>query len=124
MFLAVPPNEEPYYSPHQDLFYPYSDPEVTQHPLLNQVQQRPFSASSSSCSSSESELHLHNLNSNPYCGEGGLHGHNFNISCFNNNQHQQQQNVYGQLNHVGSPAGYTSVIVDTQQYQLANEYVH
>ncbi|XP_044262014.1 single-minded homolog 1 isoform X3 [Tribolium madens] len=122
MFLSLPPSEEPYYSSHQELFYPYSDPEITQHHLINQSQ-RPFSASSSSCSSSESELHLQNLNSNPYCGESGLHGQHFNLSCFNNNQ-QQQQNVYGQLNHVGSPAGYTSVIVDTQQYQLANEYVH
>ncbi|KAH0818434.1 hypothetical protein GEV33_004357 [Tenebrio molitor] len=131
MFLALPNSEESYYS-HQELFYPYSDPEVTQHPLLNNqvVQQRPFSASSSSCSSSESELHLQNLSSNPYCGDsGGLQGQHF-ASCFNNNQAHVQppQNIYGhefkQLNHVGSPAGYTSVIVDTQQYQLANEYVH
>nr|XP_967930.3 PREDICTED: single-minded homolog 1 isoform X4 [Tribolium castaneum] len=119
MFLSLPPSEEPYYSPHQELFYPYSDPEITQHHVINQSQ-RPFSASSSSCSSSESELHLQNLSSNPYCNDSGLHGQHFNLSCFNNNQQQQQY----QLNHVGSPAGYTSVIVDTQQYQLANEYVH
>ncbi|RZC38793.1 single-minded -like 1 [Asbolus verrucosus] len=132
MFLPnLPTGEESYYS-HQELFYPYSDPEMSQHPLLGgQVaQQRPFSASSSSCSSSESELHLQNL-SNPYCGDGGgLHGQHFNISCFNNNEAHAQppQNMYGhefkQIGHVATPAGYTSVIVDTQQYQLANEYVH
>ncbi|KAJ3641507.1 hypothetical protein Zmor_028013 [Zophobas morio] len=125
MFLNLP-SEETYYS-HQELFYPYSD-DVSQHPLLGQGQQRPFSASSSSCSSSESEMHLQNLTSNPYCGD--IHGQHFNIGCFNNNPAHAQptQNMYAhefkQLNHVGSTAGYTSVIVDTQQYQLANEYVH
>lgn len=124
-------NEEPYY-PHQEMFYPYSDAEISQHHLLNSssaTQQRPFSASSSSCSSSESEhLQLQNLNSNVYCADN-IHGHNFNISCFNNNQnHTQTQNWHGHefkpISHQTLPAGYTSVIVDTQQYQLANEYVH
>ncbi|XP_023311431.1 single-minded homolog 1 [Anoplophora glabripennis] len=121
-------NEEPYY-PHQEMFYAYSDAEISQHHLLNPMQQRPFSASSSSCSSSESEhLQLQNLNSNVYCADS-IHGHNFNVGCFNNNQnHAQTQNWHGHefkpMSHQTHPAGYTSVIVDTQQYQLANEYVH
>lgn len=47
-------NGEDYYQ-HQEMFYPYSDPELAQHPLHVIGQQRPFSASSSSCSSSESD---------------------------------------------------------------------
>ncbi|CAH1105578.1 unnamed protein product [Psylliodes chrysocephalus] len=115
-------NEDTYYQ-HQEMFYPYSDPEISQQHVLGASQQRPFSASSSSCSSSESELHLQNLNSNNYCTEP----HSFSINCFNNNQNQGQ-NWHGHdlkpLNVQAHSAGYTSVIVDAQQYQLANEYVH
>ncbi|KAJ8950702.1 hypothetical protein NQ318_012782 [Aromia moschata] len=124
--------EEPYY-PHQEIFYSYSDPELSQHHLLNASvtsQQRPFSASSSSCSSTESEhQHVQNIANNAYCADGA-HAHNFNVGCFNNNQgHAQGQNWHGhEFKPIGhqahSAAGYTSVIVDTQQYQLANEYVH
>ncbi|XP_072386640.1 single-minded homolog 2 isoform X2 [Diabrotica undecimpunctata] len=115
--------EDPYYQ-HQDMFYPYSDPEISQH-MLGTPQQRPFSASSSSCSSSESELHLQNLNSNNFCPEA----HSFSINCFNNNPASQaaqnwQGHEFKPLIGQGHGAGYTSVIVDAQQYQLANEYVH
>ncbi|KAJ8963630.1 hypothetical protein NQ314_005530 [Rhamnusium bicolor] len=81
-----------------------------------------------SCSSSESDhLHLQNLSNNAYRAENN-HGNNFN-SCFNNNQgHAQPQNwhrhEFKPIAHQAHSAGYTSVIVDTHQYQLANEYVH
>ncbi|KAL3276361.1 hypothetical protein HHI36_011744 [Cryptolaemus montrouzieri] len=137
--------EANYYHHSQEMFYhPYSDPEASQH-ILNQSvghqrnfssssphlvpqQQRPFSASSSSCSSSESEhLNLQSLN-NPYCSAESVHASHFNLNCFNNNQTQAEQ-IYGHeykqlAHHVASTAGYTSVIVDNQQYQMANEYVH
>lgn len=126
-------NEESYYA-HQEMYYPYSDPEVAHHALAHpsQTQTRPFSASSSSCSSTESDhnhhqsFHLQPMG-NPYCVDV-VHGQHFNLNCFNNNQAhiQSQQNLYG---HEFKPiaqtsAGYTSVIVEAQQYQLANEYVH
>ncbi|CAH0552672.1 unnamed protein product [Brassicogethes aeneus] len=123
-------NEEPYY-PHQEMFYPFTDPEVSQHAFHTTpaVQQRPFSASSSSCSSIESEhMQLQNLSGNAYCEN--LHGQHFSLGTFNNNQtHTLPQNLYSgheynnKQGHQGG-TGYTSVIVDTQQYQLANEYVH
>ncbi|KAJ8985763.1 hypothetical protein NQ317_014416 [Molorchus minor] len=119
--------DEPYY-PHQDMFFPYADAELGQHHLLN-ASQRPFSASSSSCSSSESEhLHLQNLSTNAYCEN--IHGHNFSVNCFNNNQngaqaHSWQGHEFKPIGHqANSAAGYTSVIVDAQAYQLANEFVH
>ncbi|KAJ8917219.1 hypothetical protein NQ315_012711 [Exocentrus adspersus] len=123
-------NEEPYYHHHHQEMFPYAYQEaveVAQHHLVNpqtqaqqQQQQRPFSASPSSCSSSESEhFYLQNLNNSGgvYCAtEGVHHGHNFNVSgCFNNNQAHHAQAWHA--------AGYTSVIVDAQQYQT-NEYVH
>lgn len=136
VFLPSFAAEESYYQhhQHQDIFYQY-DSELTSHHHLNSVgptQQRPFSASSSSCSSTESDhpqhqnLHLQSVG-NPYCGDS-IHGQHF-INCFNNNQlhAQSQTNVYGhdfKPTHPQSSAGYTSVIVDTQQYQLAHEYVH
>lgn len=130
-------SEESFYT-HQEMFYPYSDPDPLSH--TPQSQNRPFSASSSSCSSTESDhnnhsgssnhaqsFHLQTLNSNPYC----VDGQHFNINCFtNNNQHiQNQQNLYGgheykPIGHGQTTAGYTSVIVEPQNYQLANEYVH
>lgn len=134
-------NEDSYYPPHQqDLYFPYSDPELSQQGFLHSAppqaalvhqQARPYSASSSSCSSSESEMHLHNLGQ--YDNNGQLQ--QFNITCFNNNGttagHAHNMGGYEghdfkhQVAHHGAtPAGYTSVIVDTQQYQLAHEYVH
>ncbi|CAG9815792.1 unnamed protein product [Phaedon cochleariae] len=120
--------EGSYYSPHhQDhgAFYPYSDfsdSEMTQQQHQQQQQQqtvqRPFSASSSSCSSSESDhLHIQNL--------GGSHAYTFDVNnCFENDNHHQATQGHPWHAHQGHAAGYTSVIVDTQQYQLANEYVH
>ncbi|XP_045468035.1 single-minded homolog 1 isoform X2 [Harmonia axyridis] len=143
LFVHSYPGEEPgYYHQAQEVYhYPYSDPEASQHALLNATmahqriyssssphlvpqQQRPFSASSSSCSSSESEhLNIQNL-SNPYCSTESAHSNNFNLNCFNNNQIPTPN--YGQLSghHSSVAAGYTSVIVDNQQYQITNEYVH
>jgi hypothetical protein len=99
--------QEPSYTYTPDLFYPsYPDP-------------RPYSSSSSSCSSStegstEQQQQLHNHLFAP-CGQqtaadqfGGL-ACSFGTGGFPPQQQQQQQ------------PGYTSVIVDTQQYQLANE---
>ncbi|XP_044757394.1 single-minded homolog 1 isoform X2 [Coccinella septempunctata] len=134
-------DESSYYHQPQELFcHQYSDPETSQHPFLSAPmahqriyssssphipqQQRPFSASSSSCSSSESEhLTIQNL-SNPYCSTETQHMSHFNLNCFNNNQMPTPS--YGQLSthHPSGPAGYTSVIVDNQQYQMTNEYVH
>lgn len=129
VFLPNYNNEEPYYPP-QEIFYHYSDSEISQHHLMNAPQQRPYSTSSSSCSSSESEhLHLQNIHSSAY---GSNEPHNFTVNCFNNNQsHGQVEQTWqtSDFKHTSSShqthaAGYTSVIVDTQQYQLANEYVH
>lgn len=134
-------NEDSYYhhhhhhQQHQEMFYPYSEPEMAGN-NLNAANQRPYSASSST-SSSESDnsqvahahqgqnLSLQTLGGNQCCGESG---HHF-MACFNNNQAHVggQTSMYGfkQLGgHSPNSAGYTSVIVDTQQYQLANEYVH
>ncbi|XP_049821135.1 single-minded homolog 1 isoform X2 [Aethina tumida] len=128
-------NDDPYY-PHQDMYYQFAEHEGAQHGMHGAApiaQQRPFSASSSSCSSMESEhLHLQSLSANAYCAEN-VHGQHFNsvtLSSFNNNQAHGTlpQNMYAghDYNKLGhqTGAGYTSVIVDTQQYQLANEYVH
>lgn len=129
IFLPNYNNEEPYYPSHE-IFYHYSDSEVSQHHLMNAPQQRPYSTSSSSCSSSESEhIHLQSLHSSGY---GSTDSHNFTVNCFNNNQthahvgQNWQTNDYKHTSstHQTHTAGYTSVIVDTQQYQLANEYVH
>ncbi|XP_023020855.2 bHLH transcription factor single-minded isoform X2 [Leptinotarsa decemlineata] len=125
VFLHCYGNEESYYS-QQEMFYTYSDTEISQHVTSSVTsQQRPFSASSSSCSSSESEhLHLQNTSNNSYCSESH---NNFNVNCFNNNQSQPQSwqgHEFKPLSTASHSAGYTSVIVDTQQYQLANEYVH
>lgn len=131
--------EEPYY---QEMFYQYgTDPEISQHNLnsLTPTTQRPYSASSNSCSSSESDHShvqaLHHLQSlsNPYCAD--VQGH-FPINCFNNSPAHlpvspetgyTNEFISKQLNHTqptANPTGYTSVIVDTQQYQHANEFVH
>lgn len=120
--------EETYYA-HQEIFYPYSEHqtphESSNHP--SQSQSRPFSASSSSCSSIESDHNHHapfHLQNNPYCADG----QHFPLNCFNNNAVQSQQSLfdsdYKQIHAGHSSAGYTSVIVEAQQYQLTNEYVH
>lgn len=136
-----PGDETSYYHQSQEVFYhQYSDPEASQHPLLNptmahqrlyssssphvpQQQPRPFSASSSSCSSSESE-HLNVQNAGGQYYSENAHVNHFNLNCFNNNQIPTPH--YAQLNsHLpASAASYTSVIVDNQQYQMPNEYVH
>lgn len=131
--------EEPSYY-HQDMFYQYTaDTELTQHNInsLTPTNQRPYSASSNSCSSSESDHShiqaLHHLQTlgNPYCTDV-LQTQHFPLNCFNNSPAHvpSQPDAYShefnskQLNHTQTSAGYTSVIVDTQQYQLANEFVH
>lgn len=126
VFLSTFGNEEGYY--HQ--FYQFSEQDaVTQHPPVGQ--QRPFSASSSSCSSdSEYTQQNFHLQANPYYNSihgHAHHGHHFsNASFFGNatNVVPGHETVYGheQPGSTGS-AGYTSVIVDAQQYQLTNEYV-
>lgn len=121
MFLTLPPSNDDYYAAHQEFFYPYSDHDMGQHLINSQIgQQRPFSASSSSCSSSESEMHLQNLSTN-YCPNADSVGQGHFNNCFNNNPPQPTP-IYG-TNHAVTPpgAGYTSVIVDTQQYQ---QFVH
>lgn len=113
--------EESYYpSHHQEMFYAYSDPEISQHHLMGAAQQRPFSASSSSNSSTESEqVQLQNLNGNsPYNGEI----HSFNAGCFNNNSNHGQPPNWQEFKPLQNhSAGYPGVIVDAQQY---HEYVH
>lgn len=122
------------------MFYQYQDPEITQHNLnqLTPTHQRPYSASSNSCSSSESDHshvqalhHLQNLG-NPYCADL-LQGQHFPVNCFSNSPaHAPAQpevnyaHDFGtkSLTHAQTSAGYTSVIVEPQQYQLANEFVH
>lgn len=129
-------NADDSYYQQQEIFYPYSDPELAQHPVHVRGPIRPFSASSSSCSSSESDypptkLHLGPASVNPYYETVHHHGQHFN--CFGGSptatvpahEGHQQQEVYGydfkhhQLEHAPAP-GYASVIVDAQQYQLAN----
>lgn len=126
-------SEDSYYTHPQELFYHYSDPENAHQSISHppQTQTRPFSASSSSCSSTESD-HPHqtpfHLQSNPYCVDAQTQ--HFNLNCFNNNQThtQTQQSMYEQdykqIHAHSTTASYTSVIVDAQQYNLANEYVH
>lgn len=129
VFLPAYNNEDPYYPP-QEIFYQYSDSELSQHQVMSAPQQRPYSTSSSSCSSSESEHLLHNVHTSAY--SNSAEPHNFTVNCFNNNQSQGLAEQHWQTvdfikhnsGHQTHSAGYTSVIVDTQQYQLANEYVH
>ncbi|XP_067000642.1 single-minded homolog 1 [Anabrus simplex] len=112
---------------YQDLFYSYPDSLGTS--------QRPFSSSSSSCSSSESDHHQ-TLGPLAFCQEAPPpppSQQQFGLACsFNNNVHHTQPPAaaafhqdFSKTSAAGLPQpGYTSVIVDTQQYQLANEYVH
>ncbi|XP_050303773.1 single-minded homolog 1 [Anthonomus grandis grandis] len=139
----------PYYQ-NVDVYYPYTDPESSYSAVTSQS--RPFSASSNSCSSTESTSatenaphhynhHHHpqgvlvgnvkgNINSPPQFG--------MNNGCFNSHSspsHVQNVNWTNSgvhhpefkhefTHHVPHNAGFTSVIVDNQQYQLTNEYVH
>ncbi|PSN55283.1 Single-minded 1 [Blattella germanica] len=100
--------EDPGYTYPPDLFYPaYPDP-------------RPFSSSSSSCSSSTDGSSDPQLQAQMFapCGQQPPTSEQFGIACsFSNGGFQQ-----GPPSAAPQP-GYTSVIVDTQQYQLANEYV-
>nr|CAD7454411.1 unnamed protein product [Timema tahoe] len=119
--------EDAYYS---DLFYStYPDPVA--------ANQRPFSSSSSSSSSSESDHHHHHALPSihasfcpePQPSQQMAAAQQFPLPCsFNNNtsasyHHHQDYKAPATAAALPQP-GYTSVIVDTQQYQLANEYVH
>ncbi|KAB0802712.1 hypothetical protein PPYR_04898 [Photinus pyralis] len=126
-------SEESYYQhQHSEFIYQYAESELAHH-ALHQSQPRPFSASSSSCSSSAESDQPHNQSvhlqsiGNPYCGDS-LPGQHF-MNCFNNNPaHTQHGNSYSHefkhLAHSQGPTGYTSVIVDAQQYHATHEYVH
>ncbi|XP_049782561.1 single-minded homolog 1-like [Schistocerca cancellata] len=132
--------EEPAF--YSELFYPYAEPAAAPASVpaagtppqlgLVQPQQRPFSSSSSSCSSSESDVQppafcmpLHGPTA-PQQPQFGLAcsfgdgqqgaGQPYHHHHHHHHHHHQQQAALAQ-------PGYTSVIVDTQQYQLANEYV-
>ncbi|CAH1964035.1 unnamed protein product [Acanthoscelides obtectus] len=128
-----------YHSQHQDIFYTYSDSELSQQHLVQPAmtpQQRPYSASSSSNCSTESEHgHLHSSNTTaPFIDAHSAFG----AACFNNNHHHTHHQPTTQVQSPaaappvtgwpqdfkslqGHSAGYTSVIVDSQHY---HEYVH
>lgn len=96
--------QEPLYAYPPDLFYSaYAD-------------SRPYSSSSSSCSSStEGSTEQQQLQNHMFapCGQQTAADQFGGLACsFGSGGFPQQQQP-----------GYTSVIVDTQQYQLANEYV-
>lgn len=148
LFLHSQDDSSPYYH-HHDLYYPYNDPEAS-YALTGSVtsQSRPFSASSSSCSSIESSAenthhYSHSSTLNPLVGVSAsinpqsVTDFSLSNSCFSTHSpsHHPAPN-WGNANlhhhefkhefshHTPHGAGYTSVIVDSQQYQLANEYVH
>lgn len=99
---------------------------------------RPFSASSNSCSSSESELQLRQppavhsstttqqhqlqeIHSSTYTNNC-LRSH-FDGNCFNSeNAHEATNNYANDYKNDGPQ--YTSVIVESPNFQLSNEYVH
>ncbi|XP_030763875.1 single-minded homolog 1 isoform X2 [Sitophilus oryzae] len=152
LFVQAPSDDSsPYYN-HPDLYYSYNDPEASYSALTGSVssQNRPFSASSSSCSSTESvpteKAHHYQLGNglsqlgvsagtNPPAANGEFPLGN---TCFATNSPSHHQAATWATPNVGHHhdfkhefghhpvhnAGYTSVIVDTQQYQLTNEYVH
>nr|CAI5855122.1 unnamed protein product [Callosobruchus analis] len=133
-------DDQTYYN-NQDIFYTYSDSELSQPQLLQQPitphQQRPFSASSSSNCSTESGEHAH-LHA-PTATTPFIDAHSaFGSACFNNNHHHAHHQPSTQIQSPasaapvtgwpqdfkslqGHAAGYTSVIVDSQHY---HEYVH
>ncbi|XP_076260740.1 bHLH transcription factor single-minded isoform X2 [Rhynchophorus ferrugineus] len=146
--LYVPASGEdssPYYN-HPDLYYPYNDPEISYSALTGSVisQNRPFSASSSSCSSIESiptekvqhyqmgggigplgglnqTANATDFNIGPGCYTTHSPSHHPNTTSWPNSNLHHHDFSHGHPDH--NP-GYTSVIVDTQQYHLTNEYVH
>lgn len=133
------PEEASTYQYPQDVFYQYHhqtqhDPELTTLSQLTPTHQRPYSASSNSCSSSESEQAIQHIHShNPYISDGLHPSQHFPVGCFNGPPHavaSQGEPGYvheftgKNLGHAHTSAQYTSVIVDTQQYHLANEFVH
>lgn len=136
VFIHAPPEDSgPYY--HPDLYYTYNDPESSYSALTGSVtpQNRPFSASSSSCSSIDSgttDRYSHTIGVNPLAG---MDPGTANFHCFNAHSPSQPPSANWNTNvhhpefkhefahHVPNPA-YTSVIVDSQQYQINNEFVH
>ncbi|CAH1134949.1 unnamed protein product [Ceutorhynchus assimilis] len=125
-------DSNPSYYHHPELYYQYNDHESSYSAMTGSVssQTRPFSASSSSCSSIESNTE----NSHHYQPANALVPINPS-GCFNPNspggannwtaastQQHEFKNEFA--HHVTHSAGYTSVIVDNQQYHLTNEYVH
>ncbi|KAL1506180.1 hypothetical protein ABEB36_005588 [Hypothenemus hampei] len=139
-----------FYNHHPDLYFPYNDPEISYSAITGSIppQNRPFSASSSSCSSIESTVQ--DNGSQHYTQSGALVslvGVNANINtsnatdftglsnnCFNSHSPAQDPNSspwgaagnvpHDFAHHSTHNPGYTSVIVDNQQYHLTNEYVH
>lgn len=150
IFLHTTPEDSNSYYNHHELYYPpaYNEIEGPYATLTGSVgsQSRPFSASSSSCSSVESGA----TSDNPhhYQSPGGLNPlaavtvgtvnatSEFVIAsnCFD--PHSPPQTTWSGAiahqtdfkhefaHHSAHNPGYTSVIVESQQYQLANEYVH
>lgn len=75
-------------------------------------------------------MHTHN----PYCSDTIHPTQHFPVGCFGNGPPHavttQPESGYvhefpgKNIGHAHTSAQYTSVIVDTQQYHLANEFVH
>ncbi|KAH1012457.1 single-minded homolog 1 isoform X3 [Dendroctonus ponderosae] len=145
LFIHAPQEDSgPYY--HPDLYYTYNDPEASSYSALTgsvTPQNRPFSASSSSCSSIESGIndnthrYVHPIGLNPLASVDPSGGSNTDFHCFNGQSPSQppstnwsSTNVHHPefkhefVHHVGHNPAYTSVIVDSQQYQINNEFVH
>lgn len=145
---TAPEDSNPYYNHHELYYPPYNEIEGPYGTLTGSVgsQSRPFSASSSSCSSVESSA----TSDNPhhYQSPGGLNPLTGTVvngtsefviasNCFDPHSptHGTQTTWSGAIahqtdfkhefaHHSAHNPGYTSVIVESQQYQLANEYVH
>lgn len=142
LFLhTTPEDSNPYYNNH-DLYYP---PAYTEGPYATMTgsvgsQSRPFSASSSSCSSVESGAtsdnphHYQSPSLNPLAAVTVGTVNATSEFCFD--PHSPPQTTWSGAiahqtdfkhefaHHPAHNPGYTSVIVESQQYQLANEYVH
>lgn len=138
------PDDPPAYHYQQEVAFYQQQYQETPVGSQDLVSLRPYSASSSSCGSSESDHsqvlhhhlhHLHNLHP-AYCADA-LHDQHFPVGCFGDGAGLATTHTdpvssaagyahdYGPgKNLAHAPPGYTSVIVDTQQYQLANEFVH
>lgn len=121
-YAPLNPNFVEEAAPPPPLFYHHMS-HAYYNPYDEAAASRPFSASSSSCSSNESGehyLHHNNVDANgAYCDSA------FNVHYYNNNANADGE--YKQLANLPvnpGGAGYTSVIVDNQQYQISGEYVH